>query len=490
MSAATAERAATEPVAATGSESLTEPAARTDWGARTEPLSPEELAAMIGRTQDRCAGLLFTATATEDLDGLGVWARLQDLATAGLWRQITQTAARAGGRYREFLGDEIALSTRLTPVRGASEAEMALDACSLPGLVEAVEDGTLTHWHARRVVYALNDVPALALEQRQAVVLILLARYHGQDSNRLGKDTARLIASIDPIAAAGRKQAADARRQVQTWPAADGQGVFQLRGGAEHIARVMAAIRAKADQPVDPGDERTRDQRLFDAAVDLLTGGPGAGGWHVDLIVPVSVATGGDLELADLPGFGPVLPSTARDLLPLADTVARVTVDVDGHVITADAPQPLFSPTSASATPRATAARAKPAEPVDPVDPVNPVDALSPVVAAILALATAPVVVSPLGGAGYVVSRRLRRYLEARDRTCTFPGCPRPAAYTDKDHAIPWPQGPTDPANLGCLCRHHHRAKQVSFTVQRLPDGMVRWITRGGQQYDRPPVGF
>jgi len=52
-------------------------------------------------------------------------------------------------------------------------------------------------------------------------------------------------------------------------------------------------MRSPVARGVVPSVERTRDQRLFDAAVDLLTGGPGAGGWHVDLIVPVSVARSG-----------------------------------------------------------------------------------------------------------------------------------------------------------------------------------------------------
>ncbi|MCW2600938.1 MAG: hypothetical protein JWM02_2767, partial [Frankiales bacterium] len=56
---------------------------------------------------------------------------------------------------------------------------------------------------------------------------------------------------------------------------------------------------------------------------------------------------------------------------------------------------------------------------------------------------------------------------------------------TDKDHRLPWPLGPTDPANLQCLCRHHHRAKHTAFTVTLTPDGDYRWTTRGGWQFPR-----
>ncbi len=496
--------------------------------AAREAWDPEALAELVGRVQDRCAGMLFTATPTEDLDGMAVWSRLLDQVTVGLWRQIVQTSNRAGGRQRAFIGDEVALSTRLSQTRASHETETALDACALPGLVEAVDEGTWTHWHARVVVRELNQVPLLNLEQRQAVVLILLARYRGQDPHRLGKDTARLIASIDPAAAADRQRAAGSRRHTQSWAEADQQAVFQLRGPNTDIARVIAAVRAHAEaaSPSDrTGDDRTSDQRLFDAAVDLLTGGRAEGAWHVDLLVPYSLTQGGDLELADLPGLGPVLPDTARDLLNRAGTLGRISVGPGGQVLAADAPRPLPVHAGTSGTETTVAEQTGPgnAEPEQgaPVEgapeqaarsaPPSGPDAVAavaadagpagaggppsgravavadPVLTAITRLAGAPVA-APTGVSGYVVPARLRRYLQARDRSCTFPTCH--VRVTDKDHAIPWPQGPTSPANLGCLCRHHHQAKQHSFTLTRLHDGTVRWITRGHQRHDRPPEGF
>lgn len=56
-----------------------------------------------------------------------------------------------------------------------------------------------------------------------------------------------------------------------------------------------------------------------------------------------------------------------------------------------------------------------------------------------------------------LVTPRLRRLVEERDRHCTHPGC----AHTDflqVHHVIPWERGgPTDLANLTLLCGHHHR---------------------------------
>jgi hypothetical protein len=95
-----------------------------------------------------------------------------------------------------------------------------------------------------------------------------------------------------------------------------------------------------------------------------------------------------------------------------------------------------------------------------------------------------------LTGSGYRFPPRLRRFLEARDRTCVFPGCGRPARRTDKDHRRPWPAGPTSADNGQCLCRHHHRAKHTIFTIILDPDGTYLWISRGGWQFRRHPKGF
>jgi hypothetical protein len=64
-----------------------------------------------------------------------------------------------------------------------------------------------------------------------------------------------------------------------------------------------------------------------------------------------------------------------------------------------------------------------------------------------------------LGAGTYRPGAVLARHVAARDRTCRFPGCDRPAAVCDVDHTIPFPHGPTSPHNTGLLCRRHHRFK-------------------------------
>ena len=91
------------------------------------------------------------------------------------------------------------------------------------------------------------------------------------------------------------------------------------------------------------------------------------------------------------------------------------------------------------------------------------------------------------GRRAYRVPDSLRGFLVARDGTCRFPGCSRPAAGCDIDHAEPWQTGGrTDRANLGCLCRRHHVLKtHGNWTLEaRAPDGSVRWRGPDGRVYE------
>ncbi len=106
-------------------------------------------------------------------------------------------------------------------------------------------------------------------------------------------------------------------------------------------------------------------------------------------------------------------------------------------------------------------------------------------------LLDAPALRRDLSTPAYRPTRRATRFVRTRDRTCQFPGSTRPARWTDLDHRIAWPHGPTSPANLHCLCRHHHQAKQSSlFTVTTDQHGHTLWTTRTGRTYRRGPTAL
>jgi hypothetical protein len=470
-------------------------AAPAAWASRPVPsaLSPEKLAALVDRSVARTEGLLFTATPAEELDAIGRWQQLKDQAFAGQMREIVAAYNRASGRDREFAADEVGLAVGAASTTGGHLVAQALALCALPGLLEAVEAGQLTERHVLAVLRELDKV-ALSLEQRQAVVLVMLARFTGQTPGELAAVVARLIVQVDRAAAAGRDAKATADRKVWSSRDVDGQALLLARGPAAAIAAIRAALEATLPLEAEPGDERSRAAREFDLLCDLLTGGAQTGSWHAEVIVPFSVTQGGDLELAEIPGLGPILPSTARDLLDGCDTIGQTAIDPDGSVIavsdpirTPQRPAPNPDPEPLPATERPEPAFAGLDLRPSPLDRPLPTD---PVTAARLALLTAQPVVRELTSSGYRIPPRLRRFLEARDRTCVFPGCNRRARRTDKDHRRPWPLGPTSAGNVDCLCRHHHRAKHAVFTVLRDTDGSYLWISRGGWQFLRQPKGF
>ena len=88
----------------------------------------------------------------------------------------------------------------------------------------------------------------------------------------------------------------------------------------------------------------------------------------------------------------------------------------------------------------------------------------------------------------YVPSPALARFVRCRDLTCRFPGCDQPADACDLDHTIAYPVGPTQAANLKCLCRKHHLLKTFwGWLDQQLPDGTIIWTAPSGQTYTTHP---
>ena len=88
----------------------------------------------------------------------------------------------------------------------------------------------------------------------------------------------------------------------------------------------------------------------------------------------------------------------------------------------------------------------------------------------------------------YIPSAVLATFVRCRDLTCRFPGCDAPADVCDVDHTIAYPVGPTQAANLKCLCRKHHLLKTFrGWRDRQLPDATVVWTSPHGQTYTTHP---
>jgi hypothetical protein len=78
-----------------------------------------------------------------------------------------------------------------------------------------------------------------------------------------------------------------------------------------------------------------------------------------------------------------------------------------------------------------------------------------------------------------------RRFVEARNPTCIFPGCRMPSSHCDLDHRRPWSEGgSTCSGNLVPLCRRHHRCRhRLGWRHSPLPGGDHLWISPLGYRY-------
>lgn len=416
----------------------------------------------------------------------GVSFRLQDRfdelfaahqqLTAQLMRVVHEMHETADVADTEFVGDVIALLMNCHPETGRTQMAKSVLACGIPGLLAAMEAGELTERHVHAAADELHR--CLADDELRAQVLrhvLTQCRARVARGRRFPfpSELRRMIRKqalqLDLDAAERREEKTRQDRCVLDTMLPDGAVNLGITGPAVQCAAMRAAIEAHAKEIRQLGDERTWDQLRFDAAFALLTGqqpdpsgAPVLPGGHCQVIVPISTAQGCDLELGELIGYGPLLPSTARALLGQAATISRVCIDaVTGQVISVDKPRPHTDGTTLDAT--LEAMRTDP-----PPEPSTPTS-------------SAP-------GGAYRPSPKTDRLVKARDLTCRFPGCRKVAADCDVDHRIPWPRGATDPANLQALCRHHHRAKQSGlFTISAKPDGTITWTTRRGHTFESPP---
>jgi len=85
-----------------------------------------------------------------------------------------------------------------------------------------------------------------------------------------------------------------------------------------------------------------------------------------------------------------------------------------------------------------------------------------------------------LGRSQRLFSRKQRKALLVRDRTCRAEGCDIPGTWCEAHHWHPWAGGGNTDLDDGVLLctHHHHRAHDTTHQAQRLPNGDVRFHRR------------
>ncbi|WP_020096917.1 HNH endonuclease signature motif containing protein [Microbacterium sp. 11MF] len=350
------------------------------------------------------------------------------------------------------LGGAVAASDRVMQ-RRIDEARTIVE--DYPAALKAWELGRITRGHVRVITDAGANLPG---DVRPMAEAIAVERCRHDTPNRVRAEIEILAHRMHPRSFTERHQDAAARRSVRIVPGQDGMSELIANLPtvlAEGIHdRLTQQARAVIDTRTERGgieavatDERNTDQVRADVCADLLlagtpalddtrdtTAGPlGAIRARVQVVAPATALAGED-PACDLVGRSPIDADTARRLAGGAPSWERLVTD--------------------------------------------------PISGTVLAVDT------------YRVPLAMRRYLQARDQHCRFPGCRMAAIRCEVDHTHDHALGgKTEVTNLGHLCQRHHSMKQFTkWRVRQLGGGVLEWTSPLGRTYREdaptPAVAF
>ncbi|AZS43064.1 hypothetical protein BWL13_00606 [Microbacterium oleivorans] len=369
--------------------------------------------------------------------------RLHDMA-------LRSIAAEVGGVLR---------TTDRTVQRRIGEARTIIE--GFPAAVTAWESGRIVREHVRAIVDAGTTLPAEMWAEFEAIAI---ERCERETPNRVRDELEILAHRMHPRSFAERHEEAAAGRCVRLVPGRDGmsdliatlptviaEGIHDRltqQAGAIVDTREERAAGSGDAAGVVASDIRTTDQVRADVFADLLLAGTpalddtrdtsagplGAIRARVQVLVPAATLTGSDDGPCDLSGRSPIDPASARVLAGDTTIWERLFHDpTTGVTVSTDS---------------------------------------------------------------YRVPSGMRRFLQARDQHCRFPGCRVAAIRCEvdhtQDHAL---GGRTELSNLAHLCQRHHSMKQfTAWRVRQLKGGVLEWTSPLGRIYREdaptPAVAF
>ena len=333
--------------------------------------------------------------------------------------------------------DEVAAALRLS----AGSAQRQIDTARtlhkyLPAVRRALECGEIAPAHARVIVE--ESAVLFKTGAKPEVVAIIetralaYAEFHtpAQLARHVRGQVAKAAVNEIEIVVASAVEA----RRISYYPEPDGMATIIALLPAADAQIVMLAINALARaeaQSNELGIDAKRADALTQIAVRALETAGEISAHRRPVAVSLTIDLPTLLGLADSPGelsgYGPIPASIARALAADGNWRRLITEPITGHLL-------------------------------------------------------------EYGRETYQPPQALVDFLLARDRTCRFPGCRQPAQRGDIDHAISWEEGGnTDAANLGLLCRRHHRLKtHDGWSIESKTDGSCTWRSPTGHLYFVP----
>ncbi|KPN21988.1 HNH endonuclease signature motif containing protein [Arthrobacter sp. Edens01] len=343
------------------------------------------------------------------------------------------------------------------------------------------------------------------LSVRGAFERDLLAAAEGRTAAGFGRRARRLRESRFPDLIPVRHRQARDKRRVTFQPLPDGMSCLSAIIAAEKGQAMFAALTDAAKAGKRAGDPRTMDQLRADTLAELLLegepsatppGAPETSGIRPDLptgLETTSLSGGPQISGSDS-AIGPRAASVPGDLHASSSHVSRVRkrprrAERHRDQYRSKVRTEVMVLISADTLAGLNENRAE----LSGYGPITPETARSMILDA---LHWTPLLQDPTTGEILNVGRTrripagLKRWLQARDGTCRFPGCSVAVTNAEIDHTTPYSHGgPTDHANLEHLCPKHHRFKTLGHWKARQPRaGTIEWNSPTGRTYTTDPA--
>jgi len=313
----------------------------------------------------------------------------------------------------------------------AAQAVLPQDAVSggeippvLPALGAALRGGVLGVEQVTIVVKTMSRIPTVIdLDIREQAETTLVVHAQGMDPTDLGRVAERLIDTLDPDGDFEPHNPAD-RAELTLGPRDARTGLTGVKGRLDDLT--VAAFIAATDpyarpRPETDGikDQRSAGTRLAHALGTVLDG---------------------YLAVADGPTRAGERPHVTMTMQydALTDRLGSAVLDATGVTVGPAQARRLLCDCN--------------------------------VIPAVLGSAGEPL---DIGRATRIWPTGIRRAITLRDKQCVFPGCDRPARWSDLHHIQFWVDGgPTGVANGAVLCGYHHTLiHHGDWTIRMAKDG-------------------
>jgi Domain of unknown function (DUF222) len=422
----------------------------------TEPRN--DLRTAYARRADTLASMVDEVVEADLKLGIAHARRAQAIERARTYSEAaahtaTSTPSSRDMARRSFVA-EIAAALRIpngTADRLIATSETLVH--QLPDTLLALGEGRLGYRHAQILV---DNITTLDTDSAKELERRMLPVAQKNTPSRFERTVRRTREKLNPESMTERHTIADTGRAIEVIPENDGMvfigaHISAVAGIAIDNRLSQIATSLQTGAPDGTPETRTLTQLKADVFVDLLldadavnadgtittTAGQGDGPTiryrairpRVLVTVPALTLLHRDNTPADLEGYGPIDPQTAREIASHSKTLQRLLTDpVTGIVLKMDRRR-------------------------------------------------------------YRIPKDLRTWLRVRDGTCRFPGCNRAASKSELDHTHEWANGgPTNHTNLAHLCPSHHTLKSTGlWTVKQTGGGTLEWTSQSGTKYITEP---